>query len=230
MSNTETPQTTLWSDFDGTAIKIARAPYINPKNWLKTGLAGIPGYRDFLDGAIEGGLAIGGVVSRRPDIAIRRYATQLAINYQDLYPYFDPPSQVVLAGSEEAKAGHLVYETYAKPVAIIDDKPHKIGALLAKRLASLNQIHAMDRDFVWPPLGQVTLGGVANEQQSTNIAALLTGLTKDADFTGVPRPDIGAHDIMLANSLQETPLLRVVYLQPYSHDAGLQFAQTATAA
>lgn len=230
MPKPESFPTALWSDFDGTAIKIARARYINPKNWLKTGLAGLPGYRDFLDGARDGGLEIAGVVSRRPDIAIRRYTTQLAINYQDLHPYFDPPAQVVLTGNEEAKAMHLVNEACDNPVAMIDDKPHKIGALLIDRLTSIHRLHVNDRDCVWPPLDRVTLGGVANKHQAEDIEELLTAVKASPGIDQVPRPEISAHDIVLRESTNSNPLLRVVALQPYSYKAGVQFAQTATAA
>ncbi len=207
----------LWSDFDGTAVEIARARYINPKNWAKMGLRVLPGYIDFLRGVQDAGVQIDGVVSRRPDVWPRRFATQFAINYQDLYPFFDPPARVVLTGSEERKASVLVNQAWRHPIGVLEDKPHKIGPMLIEQMLKA-------ADDAGPQPHPITIGVVEHEKTDKRIAEL-DEIARTMD--GISR--VGFYDegstTYHATELGHIPLVKVIALGPYDELAGVRFAE-----
>ncbi len=110
----------VWSDFDGTAVTLARR--ISVHNALKYPLRLMPGYLDFLEGLRLGGAEIAGVISRRPDIRPRRFVTARSVARLGMVTYFPETKNLVLAGSERAKANHLLNQDNDKPLGLIDDK------------------------------------------------------------------------------------------------------------
>lgn len=133
MAAGEAPNPVLWSDFDGTAVETVGL--LNPRNWIKYPLEGVPGYAEFLEGVQEGGVAIGGIVSRRPDILPRRYVTDRSIAELDLEGFFPTADQRVLTGDEARKGIFVVEEAQkGRPVGMVDDKPHHIGPSLLAAL------------------------------------------------------------------------------------------------
>lgn len=123
----------LWSDFDGTAVGIVGKT--NPRNWSKYPLPAIEGYADFLRGVQATGVEIAGVVSRRPDIFVRRMATARSIRKLGFSEFFTRPDQIVHQGSEEAKGRFVAEQSRATAVGMLEDKPHKLGAVLLGALS-----------------------------------------------------------------------------------------------
>jgi len=156
-------QPELWSDLDGTAV--AKFPKTNIRNWFKYPLPIIPGYRDFLRGFQsddEGRL--GNIVSIRPDFWPRRLATRMTIERSGIEAFY-PMKNVILAGSERAKAIQVVNAAGVGLVGMIDDKPHKIG----KSLLDVMAMQQRDESF------GLTLGAVQTETQGDSVERLLSG-------------------------------------------------------
>jgi len=131
----------LWSDFDGTAVK--KYSIKNPARWLQNSLKyplpGLHGYAEFLAGVEAGGVAIGGVVSKRPDIFPRRWVTALSISQLGLKEFFGRDGQVILAGRESAKGRFVASRTRESVVGVIDDQPQNfVPALVDGLLAEAN--------------------------------------------------------------------------------------------
>lgn len=122
----------LWSDFDGTAVE--KLFLVHPRNGIKYPLKGIPGYADFLKGARDSDVEIGGVLSARPNGRSRRWATARSMSSLGLGNLFAPPAQVILAGSDQAKGLHLVAESRTTTVGMLEDRPHRVGPVLFNAL------------------------------------------------------------------------------------------------
>ena len=193
----------MWSDFDGTAVELAGK--MDPRNWLKYPLPMIPGYTDFLDGVEEGEVDIAGVVSRRPNIWPRRVVTERSIAQLGLSEYFEG-SHIHLAGSEIKKAGIVVARSIYADVGLVDDKPHRVGVEMIRVL----------EQFGLPAV--VKLGAVAHAGRT----AYLDELKYRAEFAGAAVDE--SHDGQFNIAVGESTL-RVVELEPYSFEAGQQFAE-----
>lgn len=157
----------LWSDFDGTAVETVSK--LNPRNWAKYPLDGIPGYEEFLEGAQGAGVEIGGIVSRRPDILPRRFVTSRSIANLGLQRFFPDLHHRVLTGDEARKGIFVVGEAQKnRPIGIIDDKPHHVGpALLAAMIETPLDV----------PISPVILGVVNHDQSEEHMMRFI----EDAD-------------------------------------------------
>lgn len=197
----------LWSDFDGTAVEVVRKT--NPRNWSKYPLEMVEGYHDFLNGFTYHGGRIGGVVSRRPDIAIRRAATRRSIADHGLQRYFDDSSQIVHTGSEIIKAAHVLNEATKAPVGLIDDKPHRVGSSIVS-LLSAEGGHNLDSPII--------LGAVHNDRQDEYVDKFLTFSESVPDVT-VEEQLSRRHKISVNDSY-----FFLYTLRPYSYATGRDFA------
>jgi hypothetical protein len=207
---TEKPR--LWSDFDGTAVEIV--PKWNPRNWSKYPLAGIEGYKAFLTAVSDSGVEVAGVISRRPNIAPRRYVTARSISQLGLSRFFGEPSQQVLVGSEENKGDFLARESLKAPVGIIDDKPHRLGSAMLHALFQLQE-RGGHEDRKGVVLGAVNHPKIESYIDQLAKEALAGGL--EVAFT----PN-GEHDSTMI--VGDTYWVKVVPLDPYSAAAGRSFA------
>lgn len=199
----------LWSDFDGTAVEIARRT--QPRNWSKYPLPMVQGYADFLQGASDGGVEIGGVVSRRPDIFVRRYATMRSVSRLGLQQFFPDKSQLVHAGTEQAKGAFVAHQAETRVVGMLEDRPHLLGAVL---LGIFNEAVSSKR-----PHYPIVMGVVARGALSQGYVKRLEGLVAETPDSETTQTHTG---FILQN---EYTCLEVESLQAYSHMAGVQFAQ-----
>ena len=205
----------LWSDFDGTAVALAKKT--QPRNWSKYPLAGLEGYVDFLRGVSSTGVEVAGIVSRRPDIFVRRMATARSIATLGYGEFFTDTSKIVHAGSEQAKGGFIAEQSREATVGILEDKPHKLGAVPLGVLQG--------SDFPTLPHHPVVLGVVAHPRSQEYIERLTEG-TRSAVIGSRGRLDIQQTGTGATASLSmrsESVSLDVVQLQPYSEQAGQEF-------
>ncbi len=215
MADPEQAGGVLHSDFDGTAVKLRRL--FDPRNWSKYPLEGIEHYGSFLLGAQLEGVRIGSVVSRRPDIWPRRWATARSIADLGLSDTFSEPGQMVLAGSEAAKGAFVVERAQeGMPIGFVDDRPHRIGpSLLAALTATPEQT----------PLAPITLG-VANHGRSGEYMMRFIDEARGApDETGISVVERIADHAFTLHDRDERFRLDVVQLAPYSLDTGGRFAE-----
>ncbi len=197
----------LWSDFDGTAVALARK--VDPRNWTKYPLKALPGFTDFLSGVIEGGADFAGFVSRRP--GVRRWVTMRSISKLGISSHFTNGQRLVLTGSEEDKGRFLTNESLDHVVGMVEDKPHQLGHVLIGSLLESKR-HLAERNHM------IVLGAVAHARTQEYLDRLLTGIDVLTDVT-IHEPGDGDYQLH-GPSFQ----LDIVPLQPYSHTAGLQFA------
>ena len=196
------PRPQVWSDFDGTAVELTGA--INPRNWLKYPLDLMHGYPDFLRGVQDEGVEVAGIVSRRPEL--RRWVTNRSIKVLGLDEFFWHPDQINLVGSERKKGQFVVEKSQLAPVGMLEDKPHKIGAVLLKELIKN------------PEEQSVVLGVPPNIEAYESVGRLV----KEAETAGAK---IIRNSDGTINIAGESFRLGVVLLQHYSKDAGKDFAQ-----
>lgn len=201
----------LWSDFDGTAVSVARKT--DPRNWSKYPLRGLAGYVDFLRGVQAGGVEVAGIVSRRPNIFIRRIATGRSILKTGCAEFFTDKSQVVHAGSEMAKGRFVVEQSRASTIGMLEDKPHKLGAVILGAMLETTQ-------HPETPQYPIVLGVVDHRHSQKYIERLTNAAAKLSTNDCVIR-DIG-DDVVVET---ETGVLHVTRLEPYSQQAGEAFAQ-----
>jgi hypothetical protein len=215
MAAGETPGPVLWSDFDGTAVETVGM--LNPRNWAKYPLDGVPGYAEFLEGVQEGGVAIGGLVSRRPDILPRRLVTGWSIAEAGLEGFFPTEDQRVLTGDEARKGIFVVGEAQkGQPVGMIDDKPHHIGPSL---LAALIET---PHDVQTPT---ITLG-VVNHDRSEEYMMRFIEATRERRGEGRVSVTERVNDHTFALRASDYRFrLGVVRLPYYSGPAGEAFAE-----
>lgn len=114
---------------DGTIIQTIF--HHNPRNWLKLWPTGKAGYKQFLEALQSDGIAVHGLVSRRPNLWIIRWITQKTITRLKLTHYF-PAEHIVLAGSDEYKGTFVAEQASKSPVVMIEDKPYRIGPVMVK--------------------------------------------------------------------------------------------------
>lgn len=214
MSNVE-----LWSDFDGTAVEIAST--VNPRSWSKYPLAGLAGYNDFLKGVRSTGVDIAGVVSRRPDILIRRMATARSISRLGFTELPTKPEQIVHTGSEEKKGQFIAERSQEVSVGMLEDRPHRLGAVL---------LGIMTEPMRHPktPHCPITVGVVAHSRSQEYIDRLVeraasmahAGLHVSELNDGI-EPEAATGFLLQTESIN----LQVIQLNPYSQDAGEAFGR-----
>ena len=206
----------LLSDWDGTAVETVSK--FDPRNWVKMGMPFKPGYVDFLRGTSDGGLSVDGVVSRRGSLR-RGVATWLTIENAKRHDVglnrYISWGGVTLAGSESNKAEHVVARAkHLGKLVLIDDKPQTIGQEL---------IMAMKRHSVTRSSGylDITIGAVAHDKSERYMDEFL----QDRLTPHARKEDDGITTFHIGKSAT----LRVLSLEPYSYEAGLQLAQQINA-
>lgn len=203
----------LWSDFDGTAVRIVSK--INPCNWLKYPLPAIEGYADFLRGVRSTDVEIAGIVSRRPDIAVRRMATARSIAKLGFSEFFPYPDQIVHKGSEKAKGRFVAEQSRATAVGMLEDKPHKLG--VAVLLGVLLEHAQRPESATYNPilLGAVNHG--RSQEYIERLAAVADALVGNS---------IAVSEVEDGLSIKADGFsMDVVRLQPFSQSAGQEFGR-----
>lgn len=208
MENIERSAAELWSDFDGTGIHLMKKH--DPRNWTKYPVRMIDGYLEFLEGVQRGGVEVAGIVSRRG--RVRSGVTQRSIAQLGMSGFFGQPGQVVLAGSETAKAQHVANRARLRPVGVLEDKPHNLGLELTKIIGSWHE--------GGPRLG-ITLGAIDHPKRDEYLDRLATLATATAQASGVEVESAGSSLCIVAAAAE----LRVVPVEPYSALAGEIFAR-----
>lgn len=216
MAAGESPSPVLWSDFDGTAVEIAGFP----RSWSKYPLDGVPGYGEFLEGVQEGGVDIAGIVSRRPNIFLRRLATVHSIAKLDLQRFFHDADNIVLAGSEAAKGAFVALEALGgqRPVGIIDDKPHRVGAELIR---AMRKIPLENGRRIAP----VTLGAVNHDRTEDYMTSFIERMQDEQGKTGISVTESSEEHAFVLRAPDRSFRLNVVGLPEYSAEAGQAFAE-----
>jgi hypothetical protein len=218
MAAGESSNPVLWSDFDGTAVETVGL--LNPRNWAKYPLDGVPGYEEFLEGVQEGEVDIGGIVSRRPNIFPRRFVTARSIADLGLQRFFPDADSVVLAGSEAAKGAFVALEALEgqRPVGIVDDKPHRVGTAL---IAAMRKIPLENGRRIAP----VTLGAVNHDRTEEYMASFIEAMQAAHDDTGISVTESSEEHSFVLRAPERNFRLNVVGLPEYSTEAGQAFAE-----
>lgn len=209
----------LWSDFDGTVSK--HYPMYVPMNWSKWPLPRIPGYSEFIRGVEDGNVDIAGVISRRPKI--RRPMTAASIAQFGLRPYFKG-SSLVHAGSEQAKAAHVAKEACKGPtVGMIEDKIFKFGTTL---------LEVIQANHSEGPVPRVVIGATDTPHQAADLERFGNWAADRPDLTVLEATKSSympeANRQFTIYSRETSFSLGVVALDPYSFEAGQDFAQILT--
>lgn len=207
----------FWSDFDGTAVKVV--PKYDPRNWTKYPLPKLPGYEQFLAGVRRGAVEVGGVVSRRPNIGVRRLVTARSIAVHGLYDYFPSRNQVRLTGSEAAKAAYVAALARQRVIGLAEDKPHKVGPLI---LSELVKALEFEEPSQFNP--RVAIGVVNHPRSGEYIDRTMDAVGDNAQEAGLhvfQRSGDGAVSVI---GPDDRFRLDVVQLAPYSEATGRNFA------
>jgi len=209
----------LWSDFDGTAVGTTRK--IDPRNWTKYPLPALHGYVAFLRGVQSAGVDIGGVVSRRPDILVRRFVTTRSVSKLGLSEFFGDHRQLVHAGSEEAKGRFLIERSRRTTVGMLEDKPHKLGSVLLSALSAATQLPDSSRT-----LNPIIMGAVAHNRSQEYLERLLERVKTQPDLNLQVSEiaDAGSHPTPTGFTLEAASVkLCVLALSPYTERSGERF-------
>ncbi len=202
-------QPILWSDIDGTTV--ARVGPADPRNWLKYPLQVIEGYDDFLQGVKQSGVEFGGFVSRRPNIAVRRWATARSIARLGLTAGAGKTYTTMLAGSEMAKAQFIAAQSQMRTVGMLEDQPDRLVKVLLNLLTDpLAHTDAKQHTIV--------IGSVADDRTMKHFEIFIEGVTVAASDMTVKKIPIG-YDI----SGRSFRILMMV-LRPYCYAEGRRFA------
>lgn len=207
------PAPELWSDFDGTAVEIL--PLFHPRNWIKFPLGIMPGYSDFLEGVQRTGVAIGGIISKRPSI-IRYWPTLFTIRSHELDKFF-PGERIILSGSNRAKGRFIASRALNTRIGLLEDKPHKLLKPLVVALRSQSAISLN----TYPILLGVVHHPKADKYLRTALAQLkdlqckIRQTSPSTWEVSINRPD--------------TPIITITALGPYSQPQGRDFAQVLKA-
>lgn len=205
---------TLWSDFDGTAVK--KYGSRNPLNWTKYPLPALPGYLDFMRGVQHTGVALGGVVTIRKEF-FRRHLTELSIRKLG-YGGIILPSSVEYAGSEKGKGRFVAEQSRKGVVGMIDDKPHWVGKVILEALVEGN---------TYNPIILGAVGHAHTEhymERLCDVARSLELLVHETNSGEPETPGLG----FTASNGQQT--LQVVQIGAYSVEAGQAFGNLLQAA
>lgn len=212
-----TPSPEFWSDFDGTAVELVSK--FDPRNWLKYPLPSMVGYTAFLRGVRRHDVEIAGVISRRPDIPIRRFVTERSIVKLGLDAYLKP-DHIVLTGSEEHKGRYIAGRALHRPVGLIDDKPHKVGPTILAGLSS----GPGSPNFAGQQV-RVALGVVNHPKSEGYTAQFVEQVRDESEATGisvVPRVSDGVINL---HGPDRSFKLSIVQLAAYGEATGSNFAQ-----
>lgn len=216
----------IWSDFDGTAV--AKAYLLDPRNLTKYPLPEMEGYADFLRGAqlkddIDGAqdrIEIAGIVTKRPDIFIRRMVTARSVAKLGLKEFFPDHSQLIHTGHERLKATHLIHESETARIGMIEDRPQKLGAEILKIMAAQSTNEEVERLIV---LGVVSGDkSAAYNDTLVNNAKSLYGDAEISEFDYRADDNLMniGHRIRFGKSV-----LEVVPLAQYSQSSGAHFSR-----
>ena len=206
----------LWSDFDGTAVGlISRA---NPYNWSKYPLPKKEGYVEFLRGVQSTDVEMGGIVSRRPDIALRRMATRRSVAKLGINEFFAHPEQILHTTTEVAKADFVVEQSKITTIGMLDDRPHKFGKEL---LNSLARVEPGVDDKLHPILLGVVSHVRSHEYMDRFVREIGTKAKAHWDIHEIDE-QTGNPAFVFENG-QHT--VHMIALEPYSFPAGEAFGQ-----
>ncbi len=216
----------LWSDFDGTAV--AKMYLLDPRNLTKYPLPGVEGYSEFLRGArlsdeaTEGRdeVEVAGVVTRRPDIFIRRLVTARSVAQLGLREFFPDNNQLVHAGSEFKKAQFIYEQSVAARTGMLEDQPHKLGAEILTIMAARAVMDEGDERYI-------LIGAVNNEKSGAHTDQLVTDARALYDSAAISEFEYQAdenvtsigHRIKIGRAT-----LEIVQLAPYSRSSGAHFS------
>lgn len=210
-------------DFDGSLVHLANRN-ISLQNALKYPMYARIESDRFIQGVASTGVEIGPIVSRRPRIG-RTFVTRRTLTDTGLSRWFPAQDDVILAGSihpgkfrqsEERKAGVVIDHNVDRVVGMIDDKPDKLGKLLLEGL--------LENDCTNKPL---VLGVVPTPQSSQRTDALLT----QAEVSGWKvteqqknQDEMAGYNLQFGSSGIQL-LVKVVQLEPFSYETGVEFGQ-----
>lgn len=207
------PTPLLWSDFDGTAVE--KLPKYNPRNWSKYPLKPLDGFVAFLGGARKVGVEFGGFVSRRPDIALRHWATRESLIDIGLR-HLVADEQMIHTGSEEAKALRIVQESQRGPIGFLEDRPHRLVPHMLSALA--------EQDFADTRPNPITLGVVEHDNTARYIEQIADYAQATTGITGVEGSHHKDRWLSIHQAGTYIPLVTVVAVGPYSFQGGEKFA------
>lgn len=205
----------VFSDIDGTAFKRLGLPWLsNPLVRGEPPNTNTSAYADFLQGMIQEGAEIGGLVSRRPDIC--RRMTDYAIRREDLERFF-PEDRVHLMRSLAGKAGLILSLAQQQPerrTAMLENRPDGLGPAVLSL--------AMKQPT--PRGGDVTIGVVDGPGQRKYMKRCHAYLGAMGGVTILN--DKGPEIVCVPDNTDPGSPLRVTItpLGPYSLGAGAQFA------
>ncbi len=201
------PAPELWSDFDGTAVEIL--PLFHPRNWIKFPLGMLHGYSDFLRAIQNSGITIGGIVSKRPSI-IRYWPTLFTIKSLKLDTYFRG-KQIVLCGTNRGKGRFIVLRAQERPIAMLEDKPHK---LLPPLLLAIERYTKASL-----PLKPIIVGVVNHPRNHEYLTMALKRIDRPSRRIKAVR---GQWQVFVSE--YPRPVLTIVLLDPYTSKSGQHFA------
>ncbi len=217
----------LYSDFDGTAV--AKMYLLDPRNLTKYPLPEVEGYSDFLRGARlpddtnegQNGIEIAGVVTKRPNIFIRRLVTARSVAKLGMREFFPDDAKLIHAGSESNKA-QFIYERSAEArTGMLEDRPHKLGAELLKTMAAQSATAEGDERYI-------LIGAVNHGKSGEYIDKLVNDVRALYDSAAISEFDYEAdedvtsvgHRIKIGRAT-----LEIVQLAPYSELSGAHFGK-----
>jgi hypothetical protein len=215
----EVVRPSLWSDFDGTAVKVLSKA--DPRNWAKYPIPKIDGYFNFLYGVRSMGVDVAGIVSRRPDILPRRIVTARSIAKLGLREFFKSPEQIVLTGSEAKKGAFVAEKSKATTVGLIDDKPHRVGPEILNKLL---EEEPDERQPLSEQARRVALGVVSHPKSTEYTERFIDGVREQTDETGIKVVERSNDHVFFLHGPNYGFELSVVQLEPYSMYAGDVFA------
>lgn len=202
----------FWSDFDGTAVK--KLQLWDPRNSSKYPLPPMKGYTDFIEG-VGSEVPIGGVVSRRPNIAVRRWATNRSVKAMGLGEVF-PPERIIHTGGELAKAAFVSALSERGPIGMLEDA--------ARLVPDLAKIGAHKQEFGHP----IVIGMVEHPKREQRIDAMAAEILKLLG-TGVYLEEAIYGQGFSVHSNNEAHI-HVIQMPPLGKPAGKEFGRIMKAA
>lgn len=206
-------------DFDGTLVHLADK-IVSLQNARKYPLPPVEGARGFIEGVKSQGVALGSIISRRPEM--RERITAVSLRDTGLQGYFaDPYMDVRLMGqlfpwwkSEANKAQEVARSAAVRVTGMVDDKPHKLGREM------VNFMMAADAEQIFEP---VVIGVADSPDAQTRISKLVDGVRdKFGDAVTIDEENGG---IQFSKHSGGSFVLDVVMLEPFSFAVGAGFGQ-----
>lgn len=225
---------TVWSDFDGTAVKLPQDHrgygVLDPRIWcrdaLKYPLDLVAGYPDFLRGLQASTAMLAGIVSRRA--GIRRAVTRWSFAAHGLAEFF-PDGTIVLAGSESKKAQHVVdaaqkssESSSITPVALIEDRPQRFGKPALQALVKAARVTEARHN----PIVVGVTHHPRSQQYIDSLLAFAQELQLTVDGATLQESVISDGEQDFRFTIPERSSLHIVQLPPYGHAAGQAFGET----